>query len=134
MGFATGMVIGAVMAAAVIAPVALFGRDRALDVLAIQLAAIGAIYAGFALIDVRLSVQMVEIAVALAFFAISVVGLWFSPLVLALAYVAHGAWDTAHHLGAVSTAIPRWYPSFCLGYDWLVAVYIWNRFAREPGE
>ena len=55
-------------------------------------------------------------------------------LVLALAYVAHGAWDTAHHLGAVSTAIPRWYPSFCLGYDWLVAVYIWNRFGRQQDE
>ena len=134
MSFTTGMVIGAVMAAAVIAPVALFGRDRALDILAIQLAAIGAIYAGFALIDARLSVQITEIVVALAFFAISIVGLWFSPLVLALAYVGHGAWDTLHHLGAVSTAIPRWYPSFCLGYDCLVAVYILRRFAGDLGE
>lgn len=134
MSFTTGMVIGAVMAAAVIAPVALFGRDRALDLLAIQLAAIGSIYAGFALVDARISVQVMEIFVALAFFAIAVVGLWFSPLVLALAYVVHGAWDAAHHLGAVSTAIPRWYPSFCLGYDWLVAAYIANRFARQDGE
>ena len=131
MSFVSGMAIGAVMAAAVIAPVTLFARDRALDLLAIQLAAIGAIYAGFALVDVRLSVQVTEIAVALAFLAVSAVGLWFSPLVLALGYVAHGAWDTAHHLGAVSTAIPRWYPSFCLGYDWLVAAYIWNRFSRD---
>jgi hypothetical protein len=131
MSFVSGMAIGAVMAAAVIAPVTLFDRDRALDLLAIQLAAIGAVYAGFALVDVRFSVQVTEIAVALAFFAVSAVGLWFSPLVLALAYVAHGAWDTAHHLGAVSTAIPRWYPSFCLGYDWLVAAYIWNRFSQD---
>jgi hypothetical protein len=131
MSFVSGMAIGAVMAAAVTAPVTLFGRDRALDLLAIQLAAIGAIYAGFALVDVRLSVQVTEIVGALVFFAVSAVGLWFSPLVLALAYLAHGAWDTVHHLGAVSTAIPRWYPSFCLGYDWLVAAYIWNRFSRD---
>ena len=131
MSFISGMAIGAVTAAAVIAPVTLFDRDRVLDLLAIQLAAIGAVYAGFALVDVRFSVQVTEITVALAFFVVSAVGLWFSPLVLALAYVAHGAWDTAHHLGAVSTAIPRWYPSFCLGYDWLVAAYIWNRFSRD---
>ena len=36
---------------------------------------------------------------------------------LAMAWLAHGALDGLHMLGAIETRVPYWYPGACLGWD-----------------
>src|SRR5262245_46553972 len=112
------------MAAPVVGLVYVLSRSRALDFLALQLAAIAAVYAGSSLTDGRVSVVAVEVIAVSAFFTFALFGRWGSPVILAAGYFAHGAWDAIHHLGAIPTFLPDWYAPFCLAYDWIVGVFI----------
>jgi hypothetical protein len=88
---------------------------------AVALAAIGAVYAGFGLVDGRTGVAALEVLVATAFLAIALAGLWAAPMLVGLGLVLHGLWDLAHGPHRVTTRIPRWYPPFCAAYDFVFA-------------
>lgn len=99
--------------------------DRySLDLLALLLAAIAAIYVGFALSDGRASSIVLEVGIAVVFILLAAGGRWFSPLLLAGAYGAHGVWDAIHHPKAIQTRIPSWYAPFCLAYDLVVGGFV----------
>jgi hypothetical protein len=51
-----------------------------------------------------------------------------SSVILALGYLGHGLWDLIHHRRAVDTVMPWWYVPFCVGYDFVVAIYVFVRF------
>ena len=119
------------MAAPVLGLVYALSRQRALDFLAVQLAAIAAVYAGSSLTDGRVSVVAVEIIGVIAFLSSSLFGRWGSPAILATGYFAHGVWDVVHHLGAIPTFLPDWYAPFCLGYDWVVGLLVVAMFLRQ---
>ncbi len=87
---------------------------------AVLLGVVAGIYVGFAVVDGRLAIFGIETAVATAFLAAAVAGLWVSPWVVPAAYAAHGVWDMAHHRH-VNTAMPRWYIPFCAVFDWTFA-------------
>jgi hypothetical protein len=123
-GSMRGVVIGIGLGVATIGIAALLSERYALDLLACVLAAIATIYAGLALADARRSSLGVEVGVALVFIVLAAAGRWFSPLVLAAAYAAHGAWDAIHHRRGIQTRIPSWYPPLCLAYDVVVAGFI----------
>jgi uncharacterized protein (DUF697 family) len=96
---------------------------------ALMLAAIGAIYVGFALRDGRTRAIATEIIVAALFFVAATIGLTVDPWAIPVACFAHGVWDAAHHRH-VDTAMPRWYIPFCALYDWVFAAglaLIWLR-------
>jgi hypothetical protein len=96
---------------------------------ALMLAAIGAIYVGFALRDGRTRAIATEIIVAALFFVAATIGLTVEPWAIPVACFAHGLWDAAHHRH-VDTAMPRWYIPFCALYDWVFAAglaLIWLR-------
>lgn len=119
------------MAAPALGLVYALSRQRGLDFLALQLAAIAAVYAGSSLTDGRVSVVSLEVIGVIAFFSLSLFGRWSSPALLAVGYFVHGAWDALHHLGAIPTFLPDWYAPFCLAYDWLVGAFIVVRFMRQ---
>jgi hypothetical protein len=87
---------------------------------ALVLGLVAGIYVGFAVVDGRLATFGIEAAVAAAFLAAAVAGLWVSPWLVPAAYAVHGLWDMAHHRH-VSTAMPRWYIPFCAVFDWTFA-------------
>lgn len=96
---------------------------------ALMLAAIGAIYVGFALRDGRTRAIATEIIVAALFFVAATIGLTVEPWAIPVACFAHGLWDAAHHRH-VDTAMPRWCIPFCALYDWVFAAglaLIWLR-------
>ena len=96
---------------------------------ALVLAAVAAIYVGFALVDARRKVVVTEIAVASVFLAAAAGGVWLTQWLIPVAYVGHAGWDVAHHRG-VHTAMPRWYIPFCAVFDVVFAVgltAIWRR-------
>ena len=98
---------------------------------ALALATIGAVYAGFGLVDGRTAVAALEVVVATAFVIAALVGLWLAPMLVGFGLVLHGVWDLAHGPHRVTTRIPGWYPSFCAAYDFVFAgVFFVYRAAR----
>ena len=91
---------------------------------ALLLALIGGAYGGFAARDGRPSANLIELAGALAFAAIGLAGLQFTPLLIAGGYVAHGFWDLFLHRHGSYAHAPHWYIPFCVVYDWIVGTFL----------
>jgi hypothetical protein len=88
---------------------------------AVALALIAAIYLGFALMDGRISIAILEGMVGTAFVVIALLGLWLAPVLIAAGLILHGCWDVAHRPHGVATKLPAWYPAFCAAYDFVFA-------------
>jgi hypothetical protein len=87
----------------------------------IWLAAIGAIYLGFAFADGRVGIVVLELAGATVFLVLAFLGLWVAPALIGIGLCLHAVWDLAHRPHGIATAIPRWYPPFCAAFDFLFA-------------
>ena len=85
------------------------------------LALIAAIYLGFALMDGRISIAILEWAVGTVFVVLALLGLWQAPVLLAIGLILHGCWDLAHRPHGITTRLPVWYPPFCAAYDFVFA-------------
>jgi len=116
--------IGILLAIGIISFTGLLNDEQKLEFFAIVLAAIAAIYVGFALSDGRLREIVIEVLVALTFGICVLVGLWLYPIAIAIGYFAHGFWDLVHHKQGIQTKITGWYIPFCVAVDWLVGAYI----------
>jgi hypothetical protein len=111
-----GLAFGAIQVAT---PVAFWWLSVA-SVQALLLAAIAAVYVGFAVADGRPRVIVAECAVAAAFVAMAAVSLVGPAWLLAAGYAGHGLkdlWQERRHF----VASTRWWPPFCAAVDWLVA-------------
>lgn len=83
-----------------------------------------AIYVGFALVGHASPHWIfVEVGGLVLFAVLAVLGLRYSPWVLAAAWLAHIAWDTGLHLQD-TVFVPLWYPRACVGFDLVVSAYI----------
>ena len=99
-----------------------------LDVLASILVAAAAVYVGSALSDERDGSRVLETVLFLAFFVVAMIGLWYSPALLAGGYVAHGVWDFFHHPHRIGARAGTFYPPFCLVADGVIAAFVLVRF------
>ncbi len=88
---------------------------------AVALALIAAIYLGFALMDGRISIAILEWTVGTVFVVLALLGLWQAPVLLAIGLILHGCWDLAHRPHGITTRLPVWYPPFCAAYDFVFA-------------
>jgi len=121
----TGAAVGLGLALATVLPLFLLSKLAGLQLLAVQLGFVAAVYFGFAIADGRVRSLLSEVPVAGVFLALGAGALWAdSPLLLAAAYAAHALWDLVHHPRAVTTRIRSWYPPFCVVYDVVVAAFI----------
>jgi hypothetical protein len=103
----------------------LIDHRYSVELAAVMVAVIGAIYVGFAIQAGSVRQIAVESIVATLFMAAGLAGLWLSPWAVPAAYVLHGVWDWLHHgLGHDGALVaPRgWYPPFCAAYDWVFAL------------
>jgi len=133
MSFVIAIVVGVALAAPVLWIVHSVSPQRGLDILALQLAAIAAVYVGSSLAGGGFALFSVESLGVMAFILAALFGRWGSPALLAAGYAAHGVWDLVHHLGPIPTCLPGWYAPFCLGYDFVVAGFVAAVFLR-PSE
>jgi hypothetical protein len=93
--------------------------------LGILLAAIGAVYLGFAVADGRSSAIVVQATSAIVFLNTAFLGVQLeSDLLLGLGFLAHAGWDWIHHEGHGPTRVRTWYPPFCVVADVVIAVPI----------
>ena len=89
----------------------------------VLLAAIGAIYFGFAVADGRPSAIVIQTISASCFVVIAYLGIRVgSDALLGAGYMAHAGWDTIHHAGRGPTHVRTWYPPFCAVIDFVIAV------------
>jgi hypothetical protein len=114
-----GIVVGALQAAT---PLVFWWLDSA-TVYALGLAAIAAIYVGFAVADGRPKVIAVESNVAFAFVIVASTAISGSPWLLVAGFVGHGLKDLWQHRTHF-VANTRWWPPFCMVVDWVVAAII----------
>jgi hypothetical protein len=88
------------------------------------LVAIGFIYVGFSLKDNPVSSIILEVAVALIFYFMALIGYTRNNLLLAWGIVLHGVWDICHHNGyLIRTDIVDYWPSFCFTVDIIDGIY-----------
>jgi hypothetical protein len=96
--------------------------EASLGFAAVLIALIAGIYFGFAVVNGSARQQMIEFNVTGLFAVAGLLGLLYWPLLLPIAYLAHAAWDFAHHnrsrLSLV--AIPQWYVPWCVVIDVIV--------------
>jgi uncharacterized protein DUF6010 len=125
---AVGIVGGAITSLVAWSP---FIRD-AVAYHAVWLAAIVAIYLGFAFMDGRPSIVVLEGAVATGFLVLAFLGLWQAPAFIAAGLFLHAFWDLVHQPRGITTRLPRWYPPFCAAFDFVFAG-LFLGLARELG-
>jgi hypothetical protein len=65
-----------------------------------------------------------ETLFGLAVLACAGLGLSWSPWWLSLGYLAHGAWDAAHHSGLARVRVARWFPPACASFDAAFAAWL----------
>src|ERR671920_70089 len=104
----------------------IFGRS----VLAILLLIAAGAYFGFATVgrDVVGSDQiwiLIELAQAIVFGVLALLGLRGSPYWLAVGWALHPFWDVLlHYMGPGHAFTPWTYAIACVSFDWIVAIYI----------
>ena len=121
LGMAVGLGLG-LLSNAFTAPLS---DSAARAYLGILLAAIGAVYLGFAIADGRTSAIAVQAISATVFLNVAFLGVQQeSDLLLGLGFLAHAGWDWIHHDGHGPTRVRTWYPPFCIVADVVIAVPI----------
>ncbi|MGH9277860.1 MAG: DUF6010 family protein [Acidimicrobiales bacterium] len=120
-----GAAVGFGLAVVLLAPLLFLSKLAGMQFLAVQLSFIGAVYFGFGVADGRITGLAVEFLVAGAFLFAAAAALWAdAPIVLAIGYAAHAAWDLAHHPRTALMPVRPWYPPFCVVYDLVCAVFV----------
>jgi hypothetical protein len=115
----SGIGVGVVQAAT---PLVFWWLDSAI-VYALGLAAIAAIYVGFAVADGRVRIIAVESSVALTFVVVAAAAITATPWLLVVGFVGHGLKDLwQHRTHFVNNT--RWWPPFCMAVDFVVAAVI----------
>jgi hypothetical protein len=114
-GFAVGLVQAAT-------PLVFWWLDSS-TVYALGLAAIAAIYVGFAVSDGRVKIIAAESGVAFVFVLVAAAAITGTPWLLVVGFVGHGLKDLWQHRTHF-VANTRWWPPFCMTVDWVVAAII----------
>jgi hypothetical protein len=113
-------------------PHAFLSPEASLGFAAVLVALIAGIYFGFAVVNGSSRHQWIEFNVAGLFAVAGLLGLLYWPVLLAMAYFAHAAWDLAHHNRARLSlvTIPQWYVPWCVVIDVIIGaglLVIWHR-------
>jgi len=96
------------------------------------LVAIAFIYVGFSLKDNPVNMIVLEIAIALFFYFLAIIGYTRNSILIAYGIILHGLWDMFHH-GAIliGTDIPGYWPSFCFIIDIIDGLYFLIVFKKQ---
>jgi hypothetical protein len=116
----TGIGVGV----ASLAPHFFLPAEASLGFAALLVSLIAGIYFGFAVMNGSAREQFVEFNVTGGFAVAALLGLLLWPILLPLAYLAHGLWDLAHHnRSSLSLVrIPQWYVPWCAIIDLIIGV------------
>jgi len=123
--------IGAFLALSVGLSATSIGLDRDRAFYPTVMAVIASYYALFAVMGGSIPVLLIELIVIAAFLGASIAGFKHSLWLVVAALAAHGVFDLLHGHLIANAGVPRWWPSFCLAYDVVAAVYLGWLLARS---
>lgn len=96
------------------------------------LVGIAFIYVGFSLKQNPPELIVLEVAMALGFYFMALIGYVRKPSLIAIGIILHGVWDFFHHSALlIPTDIPDYWPAFCSIIDVIDGVYFWVLFRRQ---
>jgi hypothetical protein len=124
------IIVGAILAGVFIVALRRASFGRALRFWARALFVAAAIYVGFVLVgDTSTQWLLIEAGGLVFFSTLAILGLKYSPWVLAGAWFGHIAWDTLLH-SSNTVFVPQSYPLLCIGFDLVVGAYIVVMYSR----
>ena len=123
--------IGLAVAAAVLARLVGFDRDRAFYPLV--LIVVAAYYALFAVIGGSGSDLIAETLAFALFAAAAIFGFRTSLWIVVAGLALHGVFDFFHHALIANRGVPSWWPTFCLSYDVAAAACLAVILLRHGG-
>ncbi len=127
------VIIGGLIASAILYSFH-FGKEDVLKgVFAIGLVVASLIYVGFALFGLMKNLAdlnwiLIEVLGVGIYFCFAFLGVRKSVWFLAIGWASHVLWDVGLHYGESVAFVPNFYPSVCIGFDIVFAVYIVYRF------
>jgi hypothetical protein len=96
------------------------------------LCSIAFIYVGFSLKGNQVGSIILEGAVAIIFYFVAVVGYSKYTRLIAVGIALHGIWDILHYKALlIKTAIPDYWPLYCLVVDLFWGIYFFLLFKRQ---
>ena len=119
-----GLLAGGIM----VGVAAAFPAGLVFPLFAVALGLAAGVYPGFAMASPEGGHPGLQWTVAVGFVALAVAGIWFSPLILALAWCLHALWNLLHKITPLGDEIPEGYPGSCLTFDLVMAgftAYLW---------
>jgi hypothetical protein len=96
------------------------------------LCSIAFIYVGFSLEGNQVSSIILEVTVAIIFYFVAIIGYSKYRYLIAFGIGLHGIWDIFHYKSLlIRTAIPDYWPLYCLVIDVLWGAYFFIIFKRQ---
>lgn len=128
--------IGIALGLAIAAAATFIGFDRDRSFYPTVLTAIAVYYVLFAVMEQSYEVLAFEAIVAGGFLIAAIAGFKLNLWIIAAALIIHGMFDYSHVWFVENSAVPDWWPGFCLAIDttlglWLAAVLI-KRSNQSP--
>ncbi len=127
------IIIGGLIAAAVLYAVRRTREERFKKFFAGSLIIVALIYVGFAGVGISTETAtsnwlIIELVGVLIYSFFAYAGVKISAWFLAVGWAAHVLWDVLLHWGESIVFVPDFYPSVCIGFDLVFAAYIAYRF------
>jgi hypothetical protein len=115
-----------------VAGMAIFGGfDRERAFYPTVLIVVGSYYVLFALMGASRRTLVIEIAIAVAFLLVAIIGYKKNRWFIAIALVGHGVFDGLHQLLFENPGVPRWWPGFCMTFDVILGALLAMRLMRR---
>lgn len=89
------------------------------------------IYVGFAVYGKNWEYLPIEFGGFVLYGAFAWMSKKFNLMWLSIGWGLHILWDVFLHAGAETSFVPSWYPGICLGFDIVIAIYIFWVYKRR---
>lgn len=118
-------VIGGVLLAVRIALLTKFTRfDEDRSFYSTVLIIIASYYVLFAVVGGSGHALVWELAIAVAFSTVAILGALHAPVLVGTGIIAHGLFDLVHDVLIENSGVPTWWPSFCGSIDVLLGLWV----------
>ena len=125
-------VVGIIVALATAAAGRLIGFDRDRAFYPTVLIVTASYYVLFAVMGASRQTLVVEAIIGTAFFALAAFGFRRTAWLVVAGLVAHGAFDLVRSPFIHNPGVPRWWPGFCLAFDFALAAMLAVLLRRRP--
>ncbi len=118
------VVIGVLSAVAIAAFAGYTRFDRDRSFFPTVLVVIASYYILFAVMGGSRQALVWELAAAVVFSTLAVMGALHLPVLVGVGIVAHGLFDFVHYMMVENAGVPDWWPGFCGSFDVVLGLWV----------